>query len=352
MVRIGDTLGANQGAGMASNRFTRREVVAAVPLVLAAPTLLRAQPLLDKVPALDKVWRFLVVGDWGRDGREGQQETANAMAEVWDKYGAEFVVSTGDNFYNWGVRSASDHRWNTCFEHVYAKRIAPWYGVLGNHDYGGSVQAQIDRGKQGGRWKMDRRWGRRSLTQAGRPPLDLFFFDTVAWHGKEKLPHSLQGAKVSRADRDLQIAEMDPLLRDSTAELKIAFGHHGVWSVGPHGGKRDLVDLDDRLRKAKVKAWVHGHDHCLFHIQQGAMNYICSGAGSKVLADHRMPGACPAVGCGELGPVEEKSYYDAAPGQNHIDGGFALFELGQDTGSFTFFNSQALPLGAGAVKLY
>ena len=321
---------------MASNRFTRREVIAAAPLVLLAPGLGRAQP------AEDGVWRFLVVGDWGRDGLLGQRKTAVAMAQVARAHRTEFVVSTGDNFYNWGVHSKTDHRWNTCFEDVYDRALGPWYALLGNHDYGGSVQAQIDRGAMGGRWNMDGRWWDRPLQAPGRPGLRLFFFDTVAWKGKEELPHSLRGADVDAALQARQIEEMGAKLREPTTAIKLAFGHHGVWSVGPHGGKRGLVDLDKLLRETGVKAWVHGHDHCLFHIRQGAMHYVCSGAGSKVLAQHKSPGACPAVGCAELGPVEEKIHLAKNPGgPNHIDGGFALFEIGAASGKFTFFDQQA-----------
>ena len=324
---------------MAANRFTRRDVIAAAPLVLLAPALGRAQPVDDGV------WRFLVVGDWGRDGLLGQRKTAAAMAQVARAHRTEFVVSTGDNFYNWGVYSKTDHRWNTCFEDVYDRVLGPWYAVLGNHDYGGSVQAQIDRGAMGGRWNMDGRWWDRPLQAPGRPGLRLFFFDTVAWKGKEELPHSLRGADVDAALQARQIEEMGAKLREPTTAIKLAFGHHGVWSVGPHGGKRGLVGLDKLLRDNGVKAWVHGHDHCLFHIRQGAMHYVCSGAGSKVLAKHKPPGACPiANGCAELGPVEELAYLAKHPGEpNHIDGGFALFEVGQTSGSFTFFDQQARP---------
>ena len=140
-----------------------------------------------------------------------------------------------------------------------------------------------------------------------------------------------------------QFAEMGAKVREPTTAIKLAFGHHGVWSVGPHGGKRGLVDLDKLLRETGVKAWVHGHDHCLFHIQQGAMHYVCSGAGSKVLAKHNQPGACPIANrCAELGPVEELAYLAKNPGgPNHIDGGFALFEIGAASGKFTFFDQQA-----------
>ena len=332
---------------MRETGFTRREAVAGSALLLAAPMLgASAEP--DRVPADPAIWRFLVIGDWGRDGQQGQQKTADAMAVVWDNYGPEFVISTGDNFYNWGVRSATDYRWKSCFENVYTPRIKPWYSVLGNHDYGGSVEAQIARGAMGGRWNMDNRWWHRPLAPVGRPSLDMFFFDTVAWHGKEKLPHSISGATVSPADHELQKNAMGGLVGGSKADIKIAFGHHGVWSIGPHGGKRDLVDLDKLLRDNGVRAWVHGHDHCLFHVQQGAMHYICSGAGSKMLAKQTQPGACPVGGCADLGPVEKKSHF----GKDEIAGGFALFELSRDTGSFTFFDSDAKPLSKSPVRIY
>lgn len=321
---------------MATDLFSRRDVMAAMPLVLFAPGLVRARAVEDDV------WRFLVVGDWGRDGLHGQRRTAAAMAQVAREHGSEFVVSTGDNFYNWGVHSKTEHRWNTCFEDVYDPALGRWYAVLGNHDYGGSVQAQIDRATISGRWTMDARWWDRALQKPGRPDLHLFFFDTVAWKGKEDLPHSLRGADVDAAMRARQVLEMGGKVRGSTAPLKLAFGHHGVWSVGPHGGKRGLVELDRLLRDSGVKAWVHGHDHCLFHIRQGAMHYVCSGAGSKVLSRHKPYGACPAEGCAELGPVEELAYLGKNPGAaNHIDGGFALFEVGAASGRFTFFDQQA-----------
>ena len=53
----------------------------------------------------------------------------------------KFVINTGDNFYNLGINSilgVVDPQWNTSFHSVYsdASLQVPWYGVLGNHDYG------------------------------------------------------------------------------------------------------------------------------------------------------------------------------------------------------------------------
>ena len=331
--------------------FTRRDIIAAAPLVLLAPKLARAEPRDDDT------WRFLVLGDWGRDGREDQRATAAAMLKVAEAKNTEFVIGTGDNFYHWGAWSATDHRWNTCFEDVYAKRLGNWYPVLGNHDYGGSVTAQIDRNKRSDRWRMKDRWWDELHTSPGKPPLHLLFFDTVQWLGKEKFPFMIYGDKFSEALQRKQVADMDRAL-DASPEgaIRLAIGHHGIWSVGAHGGTKQLDDLDSRLKHHKVKAWVHGHDHCLFHVEQGGMHYVCSGAGSEVLAKHKLPGACgPEQDCDPAAPPVERSFYGSESGPNEaIKGGFALFELGRDTGSFTFYNSaeDPKPLGKGAVRLY
>lgn len=334
---------------MASDRFTRREVVAAVPLVLAAPTLLRAQP------APEKVWRFLAIGDWGRDGREDQRRTALAMEQIAREKRTEFVVSTGDNFYHWGVWSDTDYRWNTCFENVYSPDLGNWYSVLGNHDYGGSVQAQIDRTKISPRWHMDDRWYDKLLTRDGWPSLQMLFFDTVALVGKEGFPFMVYGAPMDGSMKVRQLAEMAAKLA-KPADIRIGVGHHPIWSVGPHGGPKQFEELDKMLRDSQVRAWVNGHDHCLYHIKQCRMHYVCSGAGSEVLHSTKFgPGDCVVADQCTGNPHDPKwqSLFHKEPGSDkHIDGGFALFELGRDAGSFAFYNSDAKPLGEGAVSLY
>ena len=346
-----DIIRANPGAGMASDRFTRREIVAAAPLVLVAPTLLRAQR------APDKVWRFLVIGDWGRDGREDQRRTALAMEHVAAEKHTEFVVSTGDNFYHWGVWSATDHRWNTCFENVYSADLGCWYSVLGNHDYGGSVEAQIERHEHNKRWNMDARWYDRVWCRDGWPSLQLLFFDTVALEGKEHFPFMLYGASMDRSMMDWQIEQMKAKL-DPRADIRIGVGHHPIYSVGPHGGPKQYEELDKMLRDARVKVWVNGHDHCLYHVEQGGMHYVCSGAGSEVLHSTKFgPGSCAlASECNGRAsdPVKRSLFHKNPGGTDHIEGGFALFELGRDSGSFTFYNSDSEPraLGDGAVRLY
>jgi hypothetical protein len=84
---------------------------------------------------------FLAIGDWGRGGRGGQEETAPALAAWAAATGAAFVVSVGDSVYVDGVpRSADaaavDAMMRAYFTDVYtapALAALPWYAIFGNH---------------------------------------------------------------------------------------------------------------------------------------------------------------------------------------------------------------------------
>ena len=84
---------------------------------------------------------FMIVGDWGRDGAYYQRQVATAMGQF---RRSQFVVSTGDNFYQHGVGSIHDRKWDTSFQRIYSAVPQRWYAVLGNHDYAGSVEAQMN----------------------------------------------------------------------------------------------------------------------------------------------------------------------------------------------------------------
>jgi acid phosphatase len=118
--------------------------------------------LLPAVPASARSASasFLVVGDWGREGTSKQREVATAMGRRAEEMATRFVVTTGDNFYEDGVMSATDPLWRTSFEDVYTAPSLhrPWYGVLGNHDYRGNPAAQLDYAQQSDRWRIVAPW--------------------------------------------------------------------------------------------------------------------------------------------------------------------------------------------------
>ena len=125
---------------------TKRSRVA-LHLVLAALLLAAALPLQRCFAAPPpKALSFLVLGDWGRGGADLQREVAGQMAKAAASYGAQFVISTGDNFYEAGVASVNSPQWRKSFEDIYTQPElqVPWYPTVGNHDHRGNVQAQVE----------------------------------------------------------------------------------------------------------------------------------------------------------------------------------------------------------------
>jgi acid phosphatase len=347
---------------------TRRELIKSAPLALAAAAL----PTPIKAAASNPALRFSVVGDWGRDGKEHQSEVANAMHAVQRTEGSEFVVSTGDNFYGTllfgqGVETISDRQWDTSFERIYSPDLGPWYVTLGNHDYAGNVEAQIKKTWHSSRWRMPNYFHEKLFQRPSLPSIHLFFIDTVAWIGSETRPWSFLGSAPNEKRRIAQMEWLINGLRGSPAPLKLVFGHHGIYSIGKHGGEMRMKELDDVLRRFDVTAYVNGHDHCMYHVSHQGMHYICSGAGSEMLARYKggfaigpnnnsqagcvLPGYCE--GTHDPRPVFPvwHSFGAKDPGGPYeLKGGFAHFTLTAQEFSVKFY--EGIPsLDAGDDRL-
>ena len=278
--------------------LNRREVIASIAATSAAaalPRTLGAGP----APSLD----FLIVGDWGRNGTSHQREVAAQMGRTADKVGGRFVLSVGDNFYENGVESTSDPQWRSSYEDIYSARSlqVPWYVALGNHDYRGVPQAQIDYAKTSSRWRMPSRYYKVSGGDLGAPHLDLFVIDTSPLvHQYRQKVHSVIAENVASQDVTAQLHWLDEELAKSAAAWKLVVGHHTIYSGGDHGNTPEALQLiEPLLRKHRVQAYINGHDHDLQHIRRGGVDYICCGAGSEVRP---------------VRPVEGTRFYRAQPG--------------------------------------
>ncbi len=163
---------------------------------------------------------FLVVGDWGRDGANHQREVAAKMAKVAAARASSCVVSVGDNFYEQGVISSTDPQWRSSYESVYdaPSLQVPWYVALGNHDYRGSPQAQIDYSALSSRWRMPARYFTVEGTTLNAPYLDLFFIDTspLVHKYRDEVEDAI-AANVRSQDIHAQLGWFDKELGKSTA---------------------------------------------------------------------------------------------------------------------------------------
>jgi len=228
---------------------------------------------------------FLLLGDWGRGGSFYQVSVANQMRAEAVKKQVDFVLSMGDNFYPAGVSSVDDAGWLESFENVYGSKSlnVPWYTVFGNHDYGGSIQAQLDYGKVNKRWATRERYYSFEKVIPGSTQNVLFvFLDT------NPFDLTLNRSNYSDlADQDTlaQMKWMQQVLSSSSAHWKIVIGHHPLFTTGarklqvPHV-RNSFLPL---LTKYQVNAYFSGHDHDLqYQKPDGHTHYFVSGAGSAV----------------------------------------------------------------------
>ena len=244
---------------------------------------------------------FLAVGDWGRHGHEHQRDVAMRMGESAALLDARFVISVGDNFYENGVAGVDDPAWRSSFENVYTAPSlqVPWHVALGNHDYRGNAQAQLDYSAKSSRWRLPARWYRFAAQAPDGTRLETFVLDTSPMI-RAYYAHGARVVKVAdQRDRvPLQLAWLDAGLASSQADWKIVVGHHpvymgrAVWPLLPfasdrrlrrHGGLPDLIaQLDPILQRHRVALYLNGHIHDLQHVQHGATHYVCTGAGSRM----------------------------------------------------------------------
>lgn len=235
----------------------------------------------------DESLSFLVIGDWGRRGAFNQSEVAFQMGKVGEKLDIDFVVSTGDNFYDNGLTSVHDVAFVESFTNVYtAKSLQKqWYSVLGNHDYRGDAEAQLSPDLR----KIDSRWICLRSFLVNAEIVDLFFVDTtpfVKMYFADPEGHTYDwgGVGSSKTYTENLLKDLESELSKSVARWKIVVGHHAIRSVGHHGDTHELVErLLPILQAHDVDFYINGHDHCLEHMVDidSSIQLFTSGAGSK-----------------------------------------------------------------------
>jgi len=238
----------------------------------------------------------LVIGDWGRKGLYNQSRVASQMGRIGEELGIDFVISTGDNFYENGLTGIDDPSFGESFSEIYtAKSLqTPWYSVLGNHDYRGDALAQLSPSlrNQDHRWQCERSFILKyTISPDGlqsRGSADLFFVDTTPfvdhYWKPSKSTYDWRGVLPREKYLNQQLQDLHDALEASTGTWKIVIGHHTIRSVGSHGDTEEMVQQILPIIEAYgVDLYVNGHDHCLGHISSpnSPLQFLTSGGGSK-----------------------------------------------------------------------
>ncbi len=252
-----------------------------------SPTTNEPLTFIDVLPDPTRVSQtFIVLGDWGRAGVHRQAEVGWQMGIAAAQSNVDFVITTGDNFYNDGVESISDPHWQISFEDIYnhPALMIPWYPVLGNHDIRGNWQAQIEYSHISERWTFPSRYytfvkeiddttGVRFIMLDSNQFINAYYSD------------SRYGPPLEGIDRQVQLRWLDSLLTYESLNWNIVVGHHQIYSGSPaYGNNGDMLrDLNPLIEKHGVDVYFCGHEHDLQHLKPpGKTHYIISGAGSAV----------------------------------------------------------------------
>lgn len=191
---------------------------------------------------------FFAFGDWG-SGTQDQKEVANETRKVCQEFGCDFGLLLGDNFYPFGVNSTEDPFWQSRYKEVYHGIDIPFYVALGNHDWRGNPQAQIDYSKMDSRWKMPA------------------FFYSIKYPEQNPI---LEIFVLNSNDFNLDSQNwLKTTLAASTAKWKMLAFHHPILNVGDKHPP-DQMHLWPALKSIacnKIDLILSGHEHIFAHLR-------------------------------------------------------------------------------------
>lgn len=252
------------------------------------------RPLIAEAPL-----KFLVIGDWGREGTNNQSLVADAMGVIAEQLNVNFVISTGDNFYESGLSSLDDPTFERSFTRIYTARSLQtlWYAVLGNHDYVqiAALQTNPALKLRDPRWHCERNYSfRRTVCPIPggncNATAEFFFIDTNVFVNAHWGVLNFTGLNSQEKEVEAILKNLRLSLSSSNATWKLVIGHHPIRSVGVHGDTLELVQsLLPLLEEHKVDLYINGHDHALELIKRldSSIPLITSGAGSQCYREQR-----------------------------------------------------------------
>lgn len=226
---------------------------------------------IPELKTLEESVSFLVMGDFGRNGQYFQKEVAEQMGKAAMTLGTKFTVAVGDNFYPNGVQSTADNQWNSSFEDIYTNHglHENWYVALGNHDYRGNIQAQIDYSKVSRRWKMPAKYYSKTFELEDGNKLLMVVMDSNpfidSYYKKDSDMYENIIAQDTTAQKKWLIETLDSA--DKSIKWKIVVGHHPLYSGGKRKENPDTKKFEQKFAalfdKYKVDAYLCGHEHDL-----------------------------------------------------------------------------------------
>ncbi|MEM9367725.1 MAG: metallophosphoesterase [Planctomycetota bacterium] len=213
----------------------------------------------------------LLVGDTGKPSLQRRRVVASMRAHT-QEHQVDAAILLGDNFYDHGVASVDDPRFERDFNALFdaSTFVMPFYVALGNHDCHQNPDAQVEYTARNPRWTMPSRFYKETLRSSDVTVL-LCVIDTSLL--LEETPASKR-----------QLMWLRQSLIESDATWKIVAGHHPVLTGGRHQSNAVIATaLQPIFDTSAVDFYLSGHDHDLQLLDsQRGWRQIVSGAGSKL----------------------------------------------------------------------
>jgi predicted phosphodiesterase len=209
--------------------------------------------------------RFGVIGDNGT-GEVPEYEVGQQLVTYHEKFPFTFVIMMGDNLY--GAQRPED--FVKKFEAPYKLLLdakVDFYASLGNHD------------DPNQRFYAPFHMGGQRYYSFKKGNVQFFALDS------------------NYMDR-AELAWLEPELKNSGSDWKIAYFHHPLYSSGMHGSQVDLrVVLEPLFLKYGVDVVFSGHEHFYQRIKpQKGINYFVSGAAGELRPGDIRPSQLTAAG--------------------------------------------------------
>jgi hypothetical protein len=196
-----------------------------------------ATPVFAATPSMAAI-RVLAICDFGEPGLR-QRKVAAAAATYHRDKPFDIGLTLGDNVVPDGVTGLADPRWRREWEEIYSPIGIPVFASTGNHDwgFGDSPAAEILYTRLSTSWRMPSLY---YTYTAG--PVQFFALCTHAWS-------------------ETQAKWLNAELEKSSARWKIVYGHHPIYSYGPHGPTLQLQQSLLPIMKNHVNLYLVGHEH-------------------------------------------------------------------------------------------
>lgn len=204
-------------------------------------------------------YTILAFGDFGNGAglpSDPQSVVARSMTQVCSQMKCDFAIGLGDNIYPSGVTSVDDPSFYFKFELPYQDLEIPMFMTLGNHDYAGNIEAQIN--YHSARWSMPAR-----------------FFQI------QHLPSWLNIFAIDTNREDSVQAQQLHKVMCSAQGWKIMYGHHPLFSNCGHGDNPGVIGTFlPIIQECGIQVYFSGHDHNFESLTTPSFEQVISGSSS------------------------------------------------------------------------